>query len=224
MATALKDRPKPAKKPASTPEKSATLTIQAPVLRRMVQTVAPFASPDADRPIITALHCYVSDGSLVVEGTDSYTLAIASTRDYEPDTGAGFDVLIPAAWLVRWSKIKPSACDDLLPMVTIAHSNGSVTITDSGLQESFTTKAVSSEYMQYPDLRKLFDGNKTDGGVVEGETAFNPVYYRRCFDAAARWSNAPMRLSGVGGLKPFAATVTGHYGTLELLLMPVRLP
>lgn len=182
-------------------------------LRRIVRAVAPAASTDECRPLLCGIVIKVDAAGIAsFTACDSYRLhraTPATAIETEP-----FTAIVPAAWLVHWSKVKWPR--DAWVSMRIRSGRVSLSVAD----DQRSTKTITGEY---PDVDKLLELAPRKSGE---SSAFNPRYLRAAFDAAHVWSDiAPLRTKSINVLKPCMFSVIDKtVGKLELLLMPVRIP
>jgi hypothetical protein len=205
-------------------------------LRSVIKAIAPFASTDEFRPIITGVHVFRgADGRLTVESTNSYILGRATLVD---GIDGPFDAIIPAAWLARWARLRRPAMAKPRgtyvdgkwvvppvpnPVVELRVSGRDVQLIDVQLGESFTCRVIEGDY---PNADEFITAE--GWGETEVPTALNPRYFRTCLEAAWAWGDKgarPLRMETLPGLlKPVQFWVDGSLGRLDLVQMPVRVP
>lgn len=207
---------------------------EAAVLLLGLRIAAQFASTDDARPFLTGVHVTSTGSEVVIESTDSYTLA----RIVWPHKADRFNVNIPARWIKRvvpkpntrralqsytlsGEVTFPQAVGDSEGGYT---SPGDVTFQAHGDGESFTTRLINGPY---PNLAKVMPAADApeigDDGRVTG---FNPQLLRRCFDAAWLWGekSKPIVVRSLDQMKPALFNVeTSLPAELSIVLMPVRL-
>lgn len=191
-----------------------TLTFTAQDLKRIVKTIAPGASRDEHRRILTAVELRVSADDTTWTATDSYQLRTLTARPDKID-GDTTTVLIPAAWLLRWART-PTVRGDI---ARLRIDGPAVSIDLDG--ETWTTNLIAGNY---PNWESFMDNT----GTTESEfaAAVNPQKLAQVLAAAAQWGgDTPMQVESLDGLKPCRFTVdVRDRGRLRLLLMPVRMP
>lgn len=194
-------------------------TVPTKLLKRLVRTVAPAASRDAFRPILTGVLVELDAACnlLTLTGCDSYRIhrARVSIEGPEAHAGASFSALVPARWLTRWSTEQWDAKD---PETTLSVLGGRVQL--STLDDRRSTSIIDGTY---PAIEKFVNElGPFDGQVVAG---FTPKYLTDVFKAAQSFApSVPLRTTSFDPLKPCRFELTSHDGTLVMVLMPVRLP
>lgn len=190
-----------------------TLTFTAAELKRIVKTIAPGASRDEYRRILTAVELRVSDDTTWT-ATDSYQVRTLTARPDKID-GDTTTVLIPAAWLLRWART-PTVRGDI---ARLRIDGPAVSIDLDG--ETWTTNLIAGNY---PNWKKFVDLTTPPS---EFAAAVNPQKLAQVLAAAAQWGGdaTPMQVESLDVLKPCRFTVdVRDRGRLRLLLVPVRMP
>lgn len=203
--------------PATAEVAAKAFTVPTTLLKRLVRTVAPAASNDAFRPILTGVLVELDAACnlLTLTGCDSYRIHRARVRIEGGHAGASFSALVPARWLTRWSTERWDAKD---PEVTLSVLGGRVQL--STLDDLRSTPIIEGEY---PAIEKFVDElGPFDGQVVAG---FTPKYLTDVFKAAQTFApGCALRTTSFDQLKPCRFELTSYDGTLVMVLMPVRLP
>lgn len=192
-----------------------TLTFAAADLKRIVKTIAPGASRDEYRRIVTAVELRVSADDTTWTATDSYQLRTLTARPDKID-GDTTTVLIPAAWLLRWART-PTVRGDI---ARLRIDGPAVSIDLDG--ETWTTNLIAGAY---PNWKKSVDDLTPPPS--EFAAAVNPQKLAQVLAAAAQWGGdaTPMQVESLDVLKPCRFTVdVRDRGRLRLLLVPVRMP
>lgn len=191
-----------------------TLTFTAQDLKRIVKTIAPGASRDEHRRILTAVELRVSADDTTWTATDSYQLRTLTARPDKID-GDTTTVLIPAAWLLRWART-PTVRGDI---ARLRIDGPAVSIDLDG--ETWSTNLIAGDYPNWEAF--LADTSTTES---EFAAAVNPQKLAQVLAAAAQWGgDTPMQVESLDVLKPCRFTVdVRDRGRLRLLLMPVRMP
>lgn len=192
-----------------------TLTFAAADLKRIVKTIAPGASRDEHRRIVTAVELRVSADDTTWTATDSYQLRTLTARPDKID-GDTTTVLIPAAWLLRWART-PTVRGDI---ARLRIDGPAVSIDLDG--ETWSTNLIAGDYPNWEAF--LADTSTTES---EFAAAVNPQKLAQVLDAAAQWGGdaTPMQVESLDVSKPCRFTVdVRDRGRLRLLLMPVRMP
>lgn len=236
MTTTAKPRPsktkaptaKSATKPRATKPKAeptppaptfgGSLTIDVALLKKIIAVVAPAASTDEARPMLTQMRVEPNGEHTDFAATDSYRLHnVTATVECAADSAP---VNLPAWWLTRWARTKYSRS----AKATIAWTERTATISvDEGdVTETVRLFVDGTAYArEYPSWRPMID--KVDDGTQRfAPAAFNPSYLAAALAACGRWSAsyAPVVLDP---LKPCLFVVRHpDNGTARILLMPVR--
>lgn len=182
-----------------------TFTITSDDLRRTVATVAPAASIDETRPVLCSILVELTDGELSFTATDSYRLhrvRLAGRID-----GAPFKVIVPAGWLVwatRRLRVGRTVTVDVTHRFELAVED-----------ERASTRVIDGDY---PDFDVLFDTDVPD----EQTARVNPRYLCDALQAAAEWSEQPVRIVALHPTKQCRFTVNDPTGVLDMIVVPMR--
>lgn len=206
---------KPRTRATPTPKAPPSITLDVKTFKRFIKTVAPAASGDEFRPILTGVHIRRAevDGPLVITATDSYRLYRITTRN-EPG-GQLIEATVPARWLTRL--LPGLGADD----VTLTIDGPRVTVASG--DDIASTAIIRGGYVKADDL---LAGIRAKPTVDELPVWFNPKLYGDVLKAAAtfggpRWP-VQMTLRG-NSLSPVEFHVTDAEGArLDMVLMPVR--
>jgi DNA polymerase III sliding clamp (beta) subunit (PCNA family) len=193
-----------------------SLTLPVPTFKRMVRAIAPAASRDECRPILTGICLEVARDRVRLAATDSYRLHVLELHedDAMPHSGIGV-ALIPAEWLTRIARIKMPVVGEV--RLEVADKRVSVKLPEG---ENAGVSLISGEY---PNIDSLISTPET-----VAEAAFNPSVLLAGIKACSDWDGSkshyerPMRVVTLDALKPCRFEQAHSDGKLTVLVLPVR--
>lgn len=158
-----------------------SVTLPHDVLSGVVERTYRAASKDMARPILAGAHLTVADGSLTMEATDSYRLAVCETA-VDAD-GAALDAVVPALALSK--ALRQMAGD-----VTLGTGGNQAIVSAGGV--TFVTRRMEGNF---PNVRQLVPqscGTTVTVGVADLAQAVRRV-------GVMAGESATVRLSAQGG-------------------------
>jgi len=195
------------------------LEVNAHALAAAVKAVTPAASTDDARQILTGVWLHSHEGHLRLVTCDSYRMHAVTLDNVEV---TGLSSVVPAGWLARWAAARKRALydrDGVEHKVRLAVTKRRVWI-----DEGDETTAVAPIPYNYPNADTLLDEQPVD----EGFAAVNPTFLSAAWKAAEGWSKASgdhaaaVQLLALHPLKPCRFKMVTTLGTLQLIVMPVR--
>lgn len=190
----------------------ATLKIPVHQLTRIIRTVAPAASTDGDRPIMTGVLFETTEfGNLTVVATDSYRLYQVELAD--KIDGDSISAIIPARWLLHWAT---GHLDDSnrFDLATLTVDGTEVNI-ETGLEQC-STRILQGDFPS--GYKQLLAAEYP----MDVQSNFNARYICAALEAATTWSDKPLRTEQFHSSRPCKFTVDDQFGRLDMLVMPVR--
>lgn len=190
--------------------RAVSITMSTPDLQRLFRAVAPAASTDYARPVLSGVLITVDEFALTAVASDSYRLhkvTVPRVDATQPCKG-----LVPAAWLLRWARIPfPDRS-----FTTLAIDDERIALVTSDEHQS--TRLISGEFPAYEPMLAANELN-------DESSNFNAVYLAAAFAAADEWANGrPLRTVAFNHRKPCKFVVDAPLGRLDLLVMPVYAP
>lgn len=187
-----------------------SITMSTPDLQRVFRAVAPAASTDYARPVLSGVLITVEEFALTAVATDSYRLHRVTVP--RVDATQPFKGLVPAAWLLRWARTPFP--DHLFTSLAIDAERIALVTGD----EQQSTRLISGEF---PDYEPLLAANELN----DESSNFNAVYLAAAFAAANEWADGrPLRTVAFNHRRPCKFVVDAPLGRFDLLVMPVYVP
>lgn len=183
--------------------------IPAGLLAKLISRVMPAAGSDDDRPLLQGVRLVVRGEDLELVATDSYRLAVASTR--LPSYNADLEATIPAVALAEAGRLLDASAADAT--VAVAVSGRQVVIrTDAGV--------VSSRLIDgsFPNWRTLMPDEMPNAVLLDADATLQTV--KRIALLAVK--NAPLRVSFADGEVTVAACSPDLGEADETLPAPYR--
>ncbi|NLV71941.1 MAG: DNA polymerase III subunit beta [Actinobacteria bacterium] len=146
-----------------------------------VDRVAPSASKDETRPVLTGVMVYLSKHSVRMVATDSYRLSVKETS-VESSVSAAFEVIVPSRTLIELSRIASGVSDETIKIVP---SENQMLFEVGGV--SLVSRVIDG---QFPNYRQLIPETFDYEVPVDREELLEAV--RRISLLAQK--NAPLRL------------------------------
>lgn len=132
--------------------------IPADILRESIASVAPVASSDTARPILTGIYLYAADGELTMAATDGYRLAEKKLTKID----AEIEAIVPATTLMEVSRLVNDDTKEVLVKINdeqISFSLGPINL---------TSRLIDGKFIDYKQLIPT----KTDFTVVVDRNEF----------------------------------------------------
>lgn len=184
-----------------------SIMMSTPDLQRVIRTVAPAASTDTARPVLSGVLITLDVGVLSAVATDSYRLhKVTLAEIFE---GQSFKALAPAEWLLRWARTPFGP----LSFTTLTINGERIELVTS--DEHHSQRLIEGVF---PDYQQMLEAE----GINDQSTNFNPTYIGAAFAAAHEWSDSrPLRTEAFNYRRPCRFVVDDPLGRLDLLVMPV---
>ena len=187
-------------------------------LLNALASVSASASTDKMRYLLNSVHLFSDGADLVVEATDSFTLARARVEFATP----GIDLLVDVKWLTDALKAtKPRSLKGRTMTLPVTLSVTGSTVTFSASDVTMTTTQIDGKF---PSVDQIIP---TPENYTNELAAFNPTFLARMAKILTTGSTDAWECVTMSATKP-ALWVASRYigGTTvrgQFLIMPVRI-